>query len=121
MPRKKEHPVKRAAKRTAKEKTQRKADKKEEMQIIGKDPFDVLRFVVMTEKAIQLIETQNKLVFIVDRRKDRTEVRNAIEAAFQTKVKNVNTAIDQLGRKKAFIRFQEAGQAGEIAIRLGII
>lgn len=85
------------------------------------DPFDVLRFVLMTEKSIQLIESQNKLVFIVDRRKDKTEIKRAIESAFQSKVQKVNTMIDQLGRKKAFVKFRESGQAGEIAIRLGII
>lgn len=85
------------------------------------DSFGVLRFVLMTEKAVQMIESQNKLVFIVDRRSGKKEIKQAAEAAFQSSVKHVNTMIDQLGRKKAFIKFREPGQAGEIAIRLGII
>lgn len=85
------------------------------------DDLSVLRYVVMTEKAIQMIETQNKLVFIVDRRKGKSEIKRAVEKAFESRVKEINTMIDQEGRKKAFIKFREPGQAGEIAIRLGII
>lgn len=85
------------------------------------DPFGTLRFVLMTEKAVQMIETQNKLVFIVNRRSDKKEIKQAIEQAFQSSVKHVNTMIDESGRKKAFVKFKEPGQAGEIAIRLGII
>jgi len=107
--------------KAAKHPKHRKHKAAKKLPLIGKDPFDVLRFVVMTEKAIQMIETQNKLVFVVDRRKDRTEIRDAVESAFQTKVDEVNTVIDQEGKKRAFIKFKEAGQAGEIAIRLGII
>lgn len=85
------------------------------------DPFGTLRFVLMTEKAVQMIEAQNKLVFIVNRRSDKKEIKQAIEQAFQSSVKHVNTMIDESGRKKAFVKFREPGQAGEIAIRLGII
>ena len=85
------------------------------------DPFGTLRFVLMTEKAVQMIEAQNKLVFIVNRRSDKEEIKRAIEQAFQSSVKRVNTMIDESGRKKAFVKFREPGQAGEIAIRLGII
>lgn len=102
-------------------KTEAESFAPERKEMSAHDPFNVLRFVLMTEKSIQLIESQNKLVFIVDRRRDKTEIRRAIEEAFQSKVREVNTMIDQLGRKKAFVKFTEPGQAGEIAIKLGII
>ncbi len=85
------------------------------------DSFAVIKFVVMTEKAIQLIEKQNKLVFVVDRGATKDEIRKAAESAFSANVSKVQTNIDQLGRKKAFVRFAKPGEAGEIAIRLGII
>jgi len=85
------------------------------------DPFTILKFVLMTEKAIQLIEKENKLVFIVDRKCSKNDTKRAAESAFQAAVKDVKTSIDQKGRKKAFVRFREAGVAGEIAMRLGII
>ena len=85
------------------------------------DPFTILKFVLMTEKAIQLIEKENKLVFIVDRKYSKSDIEVAAESAFQAAIKDVKTLIDQKGRKRAFIRFKGAGVAGEIAMRLGII
>lgn len=90
-------------------------------QPVASEPFDVIKFVVMTEKAIQLIERQNKLVFVVDRNAEKKDIKKAVENAFSANVSNVQTMIDQLGRKKAFVRFAKAGEAGEIAIKLGII
>lgn len=88
---------------------------------LTKDSLDVLKFVLMTERAVQLIETQNKLVFVVDRRANKPEIKKAAEDVFNAKVSGVKTMVDQEGRKKAFVKFEKAGEAGEIAIRLGII
>ena len=99
----------------------KKEPKEEEPKKIIEDPFGILKFVLMTEKSVNMIEAQNKLVFIVDRRSTKDEIKNASETAFQTPIVDVKTMIDQKGRKKAFIKFKEPGQAGEIAIRLGII
>lgn len=85
------------------------------------DPFDTLKFVLMTEKSIQLIETQNKLVFIVNKKSSKDDIKKAFENAFSTKVGEIKTMIDQKSRKKAFIKLKKEGEAGEIAIRLGII
>lgn len=84
-------------------------------------PFKIVKHVMMTEKAIRMIETQNKLVFIVDKRSRKQEIKDAIESVFQTSVASIQTVIDQKGRKKAFVRFKEPEAAGEIAMRLGII
>ena len=89
--------------------------------LTGDDPFKVLKFVLMTEKAVQVIEKQNKLVFIVDRGSDKSSIKAAVETAFNAPVNGVQTMIDQEGRKKAFVKFRNAGAAGDIAIKLGII
>ena len=86
-----------------------------------KDPFDTLRFVLMTERAIQIIEAQNKLVFIVNRKSKKQDIKKAVENAFNTQVSKIQTSIDQQARKKAYVKFKKPGEAGEIAIRLGII
>lgn len=95
--------------------------KKDEVVAQTSDPYEVLRFVLMTEKAVRMVEAQNKLVFIVDRRYDKKEIKKAAETAFESAIESVNTSIDQKGRKKAYIRFVKPGQAGDIAVRLGII
>lgn len=85
------------------------------------DPYDIIKFVLMTEKAVRQIETQNRLVFIVDMDAKKGTIRSAVESAFNSPVTGVNTMIDQAGRKKASVKFGKEGAAGEIAIRLGIL
>lgn len=85
------------------------------------DPFDVIRFVLMTEKSIRMVEGQNKLVFIVNRFSKRPQIKSAVENAFNSPVSGIKVLIDQDGRKKAFVKFKNSGAAGDIAIKLGII
>lgn len=85
------------------------------------DHFQVIKFVLMTEKSIQNIEKENKLVFIVNRKATKKQISDAVRSAFNTVTASVKTSIDQKGRKKAFVRFAKAGEAGDIAVRLGII
>ena len=109
-----------------KAKTREKKDKpaKQERKVVidkSIDPFETIHFVMMTEKCVRLIESQNKLVFVVRRQSDKKQIRKAVENAFQSPVSGITTMIDQKGRKRAFVRFSQAGIAGDIAIRLGII
>ena len=85
------------------------------------DAFSVIKFVLMTEKSVRMVETQNKLVFIVNRSAARDEIKKAVQNAFNSPVTDVKTVIDQAGRKKAFVKFGTPGAAGDIAIKLGII
>lgn len=110
------------AKPQAKEKKVK--DKKPENVKVEKsveDPFEVIKFVLMTEKSVQMIEMQNKLVFIVSRKSQKKDIMKSVETAFSYKVTHVNTSIDQKGRKKAFVKFLHPEAAGEIAIKLGIL
>ena len=75
----------------------------------------------MTEKAIRTIEKENMLVFIVDRAAGKDEIKAAVETEYKENVANVNTMIDQKGRKKAVIKFVKPNAAGDVAIKLGII
>ena len=127
---KKEKVVKEKPVKAVKEKKEPKAEKK---KFHGKttepavqinpaiDPFDTIKFVLMTEKSIRLVETQNKLVFIVHRPAKKPIIKAAVEQAFGSPVSAVKTMIDQSGRKKAFVKFKNDGAAGDIAIKLGII
>ncbi len=102
------------------QKKEKKKEEKKEFSYDG-DPYEVIKFVLMTEKAIRFIEAQNRLVFVVDRKAHKEQIRKAVEGAFQSRISDVNVMIDQKGRKRAFVKFEKPGEAGEIAIRLGII
>ena|SRR3989338_2905239 len=119
-----EDAMKKEPKKEMKELVKKEPDEEESVKKEGtaaKELSDTLKFVHMTEKAIRNIEKENKLVFIVDRSADKSEIKNSVEAAYSEKVTSVNTLIDQKGRKKATVKFAKANAAGDIAVKLGII
>ncbi|NUS71990.1 MAG: 50S ribosomal protein L23 [Corynebacteriales bacterium] len=66
---------------------------------IGKDPRDILRKPVVSEKSFGLMENENKYTFIVDPRANKTEIRIAVEKVFGVKVLAVNTT-NRTGKRK---------------------
>jgi ribosomal protein L23 len=84
-------------------------------------PWDVLRFVLMTEKSVKVIEGENVIVFVAYKSANKFIISQAFEKAFGQKVAHVRTLIDQDGRKKAFVKLKEPGAASDVAIKLGVI
>jgi len=68
-----------------------------------------------------MIEFENKLVFIVDRRFNKNQIAKAIKDLYEVEVESVNTSITRKGDKKAFVKLKEQYDASDIAIRLGIL
>jgi large subunit ribosomal protein L23 len=58
-----------------------------------KDPRSVLQQHLMTEKSLSLKESVNAYVFRVDRKANKTEIRRAVERAFDVKVESVRTMV----------------------------
>jgi large subunit ribosomal protein L23 len=61
-------------------------------------PHDILIKPVFTEKSYDYIPAK-RYVFIVDKRAGKTEIRQAVEAAFGVQVESVNT-MNNLGKMK---------------------
>ena len=85
------------------------------------DHYDIIKYPLSTEKSIRLMESENKLIFVVDKAAKKKEIKEAIEKAFKVKVDHVNTFIDMKGRKKAYIRFSKETPAIDIATQLGLM
>lgn len=85
------------------------------------DPWKILRYPHLTEKSIGLVERENKIVFVVDRKANKKQIKEAFEKAFEVKVEKVNTEIMLTGEKKAFIKLAKEFKAGDVAVKLGII
>jgi large subunit ribosomal protein L23 len=85
------------------------------------DPFKILKYPHLTEKSISLIEKENKIVFIVDRRANKKQIKEAFEKLFEVKVDRVNTLITRNGEKKAFIKINPKFKASDIAAKLGLV
>jgi len=75
---------------------------------------------ITTEKAIRLMELENKMTFLVDRRSNKTEIRREMEKTFSVKVEKVSTHIIN-NQKIATIKLKEGSQAIDVATKLGLI
>ncbi|MBY9002911.1 MAG: 50S ribosomal protein L23 [Candidatus Lokiarchaeota archaeon] len=82
--------------------------------------YSIIKKPLITEKTFDLIERENKLVFIVDRTSNKSEIKRAVEKIHNVKVIRVNTLITPKGEKKAFIKLHPDNSAQDIAIDLGI-
>jgi len=68
-----------------------------------------------------MIENENKLVFIVDRRATKEDIANAVKELYEVEASEINTLITRKGEKKAFIKLNDEYDASDVAIRLGIL
>ncbi|MCS7128660.1 MAG: 50S ribosomal protein L23 [Sulfolobales archaeon] len=76
---------------------------------------------IQSEKALSLIEEQNTIVFIVDRKAGKHDVKRAVEEIFEVKVSEVRTTITPRGLKKAYVKLSPEYKASEVATRLGML
>lgn len=81
---------------------------------------NIILYPLMTEKAVDQIEGQNKLTFIVNLKANKYKVKRAVEELYEVKVDKVNLLITSKGLKKAFIKLKPEFKASDLAIKLGI-
>lgn len=74
----------------------------------------------VTEKTFNLIERENKLVFIVDVKAGKRAIKEAIELLYKVKVQSVNTENTVYG-KKAFVKLSPESSAIDLATKLGLV
>lgn len=82
---------------------------------------DIIKFALSSEKSLRLMESENKLIFAVDKRAKKFEIKKAIEEMFSAKVDKVNTFITPEGKKRAYIKFSSETLAIDIATNLGLM
>ena len=85
------------------------------------DPYETIRYPVMTEVTSRILETENKLVFVVNINATKRDIRRAVEELYEVVVEKVNVAITPRGEKKAFVKLHPDYKAVDVAIKLGVI
>lgn len=75
----------------------------------------------MTESASLMVEKDNKLLFIVNLKAGKTDVKRAVEQLYEVKVDKVTVLITPQGEKKAFVKLKPEYRASDVAIKLGIL
>jgi len=85
------------------------------------NPDEVILAVVRTQKAVSLIEKENKLTFVVRIEATKEDVKRAVEKLYGVEVEKVNTLITPRGEKKAYVKLKPEYKASELAVKLGVI
>jgi large subunit ribosomal protein L23 len=82
--------------------------------------WDVIKYPHVTEKAMDDMDFQNKLQFIVDDEAGKPEIADAVESQYEVSVTSVNTQNTMDGDKKAVVRLSADDDAEEVASRIGV-
>ncbi|MGB9135511.1 MAG: 50S ribosomal protein L23 [Candidatus Bathyarchaeia archaeon] len=85
------------------------------------EPYDVILYPLMTEVASRMLETENKLVFIVSLKAGKADVKRAVEELYAVRVEKVNVLVTHKGEKKAYVKLHPDYKAADVAIKLGIL
>lgn len=85
------------------------------------DPYDVILYPLMTEAASLMVEQENKLVFMVNLKSGKPDVKKAVEELYEVRVQKINLLITPQGEKKAFVTLHPDFKAADVAIKLGIL
>ncbi len=85
------------------------------------DTFQIIKYPLSTEKSLRLMESENKLIFVIDRKAKKNDVKKAIEDIFKTKVLKVNTFVSPKGEKRAYVKFSPETPAIDIATNFGLM
>ncbi len=73
-----------------------------------------------TEKVIRMLESENKIAFLVDRNSNKISIKKELEKLFNVKVESVSTHISR-NQKIAYIKLKKEYPAIDIATKLGLI
>lgn len=85
------------------------------------EPHQAIKFPLSTEKSIRLMESENKLIFAVDMKATKSDVKDAVEKTFNVKVSKVNTFINTKGQKRAYVKFSPENPAIDVATQMGLM
>ncbi|XP_065664044.1 large ribosomal subunit protein uL23 isoform X2 [Hydra vulgaris] len=85
------------------------------------DQFQIVKHPLTTESAMKKIEDNNTLVFIVDIRASKPQIKLAVKKLYDIEVAKVNTLIRPDGLKKAYVHLATDYDALDVANKIGII
>ena len=83
--------------------------------------MEVIVHPLVTEKAVNMIEAENKITFIVNDNSTKSEIKKVLQEAYGVKVVKVNVIRDMKGRKKAIVKLDKKFKASELATKLGVL
>ena len=82
---------------------------------------EIILYPLISEKAVNMIERENKMCFVVNSKATKQDVKNMVEKQHKVKVDNVKIINDRRGRKKAMVKINKEFKADAIATKLGVV
>ncbi len=83
--------------------------------------LDILKYPLVTEKAVGMIEAENKLTFVVPQQASKPSVKKAVEGLYKVRVRAVNMLRDMKARKRAIVTLDKKFKAADVATKLWVI
>jgi len=74
----------------------------------------------ITEKTFELVETEKKICFIVEKTSTKLAIKDAINTLYEQKALTVNISRTIYG-KKAFVEFETVDIARDLATKIGML
>lgn len=81
----------------------------------------IIKHPLATEKTIRMMESENKLIFAVERKATKKDIKEALEKMFKVKIVKINTQITPGGIKRAYVKLSDDTPAIDLATQLGLI
>lgn len=80
----------------------------------------VVQYPWVTEKAMNEMDFENKLQFIVDIDAHKPDIREEVEERYEVTVEKVTTMVTMNGTKKATVTLSDDDDAQDVASRIGV-
>ncbi len=82
--------------------------------------MSVVEYPWVTEKAMNEMDFDNKLQFIVSLDATKPEIRDEIEDRYDVTIEKINTQVTMKGKKKATVSLSDDDDAQDVASRIGV-
>jgi large subunit ribosomal protein L23 len=82
--------------------------------------MSVVEYPWVTEKAMNEMDFDNKLQFIVSLDAAKPEIRDEIEDRYDVTIEKINTQVTMNGKKKATVSLSDDDDAQDVASRIGV-
>jgi ribosomal protein L23 len=88
---------------------------------LSKQFYNLIKKVLVTEKATRQIEFENKMTFEVAKEANKEIIKLLIETELKKKVKKVNIHNSFTGEKRAIVTFADEGVASDLSSEFGLV
>ncbi len=80
-----------------------------------------LVYPISTEKALNMVDRNNTITYVVDFRSKKEDIKKEFEETFGVKVEKINTSMSIKNSKKAYIRLKKEFRASDVARKLKLV